>query len=186
DPVLQALAQEFAGRAAAASAAPRPNGAVPALHHAVAPRAPRRAPPPAASSASPPPPAAVRARPEWPPTALLGDATPAAALAPVPVPSPAQAPSPPPRPTPKPPPEHSAGHVPQPTAWSRDTSGFGFSRPQDWPENEREFEPAPFVPTADALRPSATPPDISWATALRNRPEPVERPGWKLAFWRKS
>lgn len=240
DPDLQALAQAFNGRGTAAGAAaagaaaggaatvpPRLRGEVPALHHAVAPRAPSRAAPPAAHTL--PPPAAARALPAPAAASTAVSSAPARSAAPRPRPAAAFEPRPErgPARTPERPPAASAGHVPQPNAWSRDTSGFGFSRPQELTELERTYayapgdvpgdapsdapsdapapalnnhdhdrphepelaqepRPAPFVPTADALRPSATPPDISWATALRNRPVPAERPGWKLAFWRKG
>jgi hypothetical protein len=208
DPELRALALEFTGRPLEPAVAPRLGAEVPALRHAVAPRPPLRTPPArvrslpgwaptalhgedgaAGATAAAPAPTGPRApQPAAAPTvaAVASTQRPAPAPAPAPAKAPAAAaPLRPARPTAPSTPSSdtaAAGHVAQPTAWSRDTSGFGFSRPQDL----AEYTPPPFVPTPDALRPSASPPDISWATALRNRPAPAERPAWKLAFWRKD
>lgn len=73
------------------------------------------------------------------------------------------------------------GHTPHEPAWSGDTSGFGVGPAQ-------ELQAAPFLPTPDALEPSTSAPDISWATALRTRPQAPQSGSWKqaLAFWRRG
>lgn len=162
DPELQALAHEFLGRSAPLAMTSSP----PRLSDEV--RA-RRSP-------SARPALQARAAPVLAPANAVEAAAPEAATP--------QAMPPAPRPAHSlPAAAHPAGpgRVPRETAWSDNTSGFGLGP-------EQELQAAPFLPTADALEPSPTAPDISWATALRMRPQAPQTPSWKqaLTFWRRG